>query len=81
MRERYCLRKAAGSWWLLDLTQDGKHAVPPLELNGSAAQIWKMYQKGLEEEEIAARLADQFEVPQKEILEDIRQFFSMLRKN
>ena len=81
MRKRYRLRKAAGSWWLLDLAQSGKQFKQPLELNESAAQIWQMYEKGLDVKKIAASLAGEYEVSQEEILEDVRQFLEVLRRN
>ena len=81
MRERFRLRKAAGSWWLLDITQSGKCEKLPMELNESAAQIWQLYEQGLEAEEIASVFGKRYEVSKEEILEDVIQFFTMIESS
>ena len=78
MRKKYRLRKAAGSFWLLDLSQSGKKEKLPLELNESAAQIWQMYEMGLEPEAIAEKLAEQYGVSTDRVRKDVAEFFSTL---
>ncbi len=79
MEKRHRLREAAGSYWLLDMEQDGKHYKPPIELNESAAKIWELADGGAGVEEIAAYLSGQYGISRAEAAEDTRQFLEGLR--
>ena len=78
MSARYKVRKAAGSYWLLDMEQDGKHYKEPIELNESGAAIWELADKGWNVQAIAEYLARQYGVEIEMVKEDVLQFFKGL---
>ena len=75
----FVLRQAAGSYWLLDIRQPGYPYRPPLKLNESGAEIWRMLCEGKTEEEMASRLSAD-EAQAEAIREDLHAFLGeMLR--
>lgn len=78
MGTKYMLRKAAGSYWLLDMEQDGKQYKEPIELNESGAIIWDLVCKGREELAVAEYIAEQYGIGLAEAKEDVRQFLAGL---
>ena len=80
MREKYQLRYAAGSYWLLDMEQSGKDYVQPVALNEAGAEIWRRLQAGGTVEQIAEEFHRQFQIPLSEAVEDIRQFILQLQR-
>lgn len=78
MNTRYMLRKAAGSYWLLDMEQDGKQYKEPLELNESGAKIWELAYEGKSESAIAEYITEQYGIELAEAKEDVRQFLAGL---
>ncbi len=52
-----------------------------MELNETAAEIWKMMEKGKSTEEIAEIFSEGNEGQKKEIQNDIEQFIEQLREN
>ena len=78
MSARYRIRKAAGSYWLLDMEQSGKYYKEPIELNESGAKIWELAERGWDISQIAGHLAAQYEMDSETVEEDVRQFFAGL---
>lgn len=78
MGARYRIRKAAGSYWLLDMEQSGKYYKEPIELNESGAKIWELADQGWDVSRIAGHLAAQYEMDSETVEEDVRQFFAGL---
>ena len=78
MGARYRIRKAAGSYWLLDMEQSGKYYKEPIELNESGARIWELADQGWDVSQIAGHLAAQYEMDSETVEEDVRQFFAGL---
>lgn len=79
--KRYQLRYAAGTYWLSDTNPEGRVIPRPLELNETAAEIWKMLEEGKNTEEIAEIFSEGNKVQKKEIRNDIEQFIEQLREN
>ena len=79
MNARYRLRKAAGSYWLLDMQQDGKNYIEPIALNESGARIWELASQGLEISAIAEQLAKQYGIGAEMVREDILHFLEGLK--
>lgn len=79
--KRYQLRYAAGTYWLSDTKPERKAIPRPLELNETAAEIWKMLENGKNTEEIAAFFSEGNDEQEKEIQNDIEQFIEQLRQN
>lgn len=78
MNARYKVRKAAGSYWLLDMEQDGKYYREPIELNESGAAIWEFASRGWDVPAIAERLAGQYGIGTETVKEDVLQFLKGL---
>ena len=76
--ERFVLRRAAGSAWLVDVLQDSETYRPPLQLNETGALLWEGFCRGEPEEALARQLSGE-EVPPREALEDVRAFLAQLR--
>lgn len=74
----YKIRKAAGSYWLLDMEQDGKDYKEPIEINESGARIWELASQGREVQSIAEDLAKQYGIGIEMVKEDVRQFLEGL---
>lgn len=78
---RYQLRYVAGTYWLSD-TRPEKNTIPkPLELNETAAEIWKMLEKKKSTEEIAEIFSEGDKEKKIEIQRDIERFIEQLRMN
>ena len=77
---RYQLRYAAGLYWLLDTEQPGVPYKKPLSMNGVGADIYQMMTKGLNREQIAEALCEEYQMPRSEILQDVEQFQAQLEK-
>lgn len=79
MGNRYKIRKAAGSCWLLDMEQDGKNYRKPIEINESGARIWELASQGGDELFIAKELAKEYGIGIEMLKEDVRQFLEGLK--
>ncbi len=79
--KRYQLRYAAGTYWLSDTNPKGRVIPRPLELNETAAEIWKMLENGKNTKEIAEFFCEGNKEQEKEIQNDIEQFIEQLRQN
>lgn len=78
MNNGYRIRKAAGSYWLLDMEQDGKNYKEPMQLNESGARIWELASQGRDVSFIAEYLAKQYGIGIEMAKEDVRQFLEGL---
>lgn len=74
----YSIRKAAGSYWLLDMKQNGKDYKEPIELNESGARIWELASQGRDISFIAEYLVKQYGIGIEMAKEDVRQFLKGL---
>ncbi len=70
----YQLRQAGGRYYLLDMGQSGVPYKRPMELNDIGAQIWQMMADGCTCEEVAEKLAQEYNAELKDIREDVLQF-------
>ena len=80
MREKYQLRHAAGSYWLLVMEQTGKDYIQPVSLNEAGAEIWRRLQEKDTVEQIAEEYHRRFQIPVTEAMADIEQFLGQLKK-
>ena len=76
---KYQLRYAAGLYWLLDMEQAGASYTPPLPLNNGDAQIWKLFESGLSEEQVCEWLCEKYEISSKQAREDVCGFVMQLQ--
>lgn len=80
MGTMYQVRKAAGTYWLLNMEQDGLIFQKPVPLNESGAGIWQLLEEGKKPEQIAVIFAGEYGILAQEALEDIQQFIKQLEK-
>lgn len=72
--ERYVLRNAAGTYFLLDTTQSGEPYRKPFVLNEQAASLSRLFSDGFDEENIAKIWADENGISVSEATRDIADF-------
>lgn len=75
----YSLRYAAGSYWLIDMSQKGIPYKRPMTLNEVGAKIWDMLTAGYWITDISEKLSVEYDISKAEIEEDINQFINQLR--
>lgn len=78
-QERWQLRRAAGSYWLLDMKRGPESRKNPLSLNQAGAELWGLLQQGIEEEAAADMLCSRYQLDRECALKDVREFLSGLR--
>ena len=78
IKNKYQLRKAAGLYWLLNMEQKGMPYQKPIPLNETGAAIWRMLLDGESFEQIAQKLAKEYETSVDEISDDMQQFIKQL---
>lgn len=76
----YQLRYAAGLYWLLDMEQEGYPYHPPVPLNETGAELFRMFADGKTEEEAVFFFCREYDVSREEAREDIQQFLSQLAR-
>jgi len=77
-RERWQLRHAADTYWLLDMKQGPENWRPPLTLNRAGAELWQLFDRGIEEEVAAEMLCRQYRLDRESALKDVRDFLAGL---
>ena len=77
----YQLRKAAGSYWLIDMRQSGKDWRQPLRLNETGVQLLEGFYEGRTPDELADDLAERYELSPEEVREDVHAFLAQLAAN
>lgn len=79
-KKQYQLRYAAGIYWLICMDQRWDAYEPPRMLNACGAAIWERLQKGNTKEEIAAYLADEYEIEAERAQHDVDEFLNHLEE-
>lgn len=75
----YQLRTAAGKFWLIHMEQRGIPYERPLQLNSIGAEMWKLFCKEMNSEQVATILAREYQMEINEVREDVRRFCQQLR--
>lgn len=76
--ERWQLRHAAGTYWLLDMKQGPGDRKPPLSLNQVGAEIWSLLQQGMGEDTVADEMCRRYQIDRGSMMEDVRGFLAGL---
>lgn len=77
----YRLRYAAGTYWLLHMTQPGLPFEPPLLLNDAGAFLWERYAAGAGQKEAAAALQEHCGITKERAAEDTARFWAQLKEH
>lgn len=80
LKSSYCLRHAAGRYWLLDLTQPGLPYKRPVCMNDAGAVIWEIISSDGTKEQAADALAAEYGITQKQAEADVEEFVEQLRR-
>lgn len=79
--KQYQIRYAGGSYWLLDMDQDGLNYKIPPSLNETGMYIYTKLHDGMSTELIAEQMHDEFGISNEQALGDIKVFIdSMIQK-
>lgn len=77
--KRYRLRKAAGTYWIIDVEQPGVPYREPLAVNDVGAGIWELLLDGKEKSQVADILCHEYDIGKQQVLSDIDRFLQQLR--
>ncbi|HBA59749.1 MAG TPA: hypothetical protein DCZ92_02780 [Elusimicrobia bacterium] len=72
-KEKLAARELAGELYVVDIEEQTLHS-----LNPAGTFIWNCLKRGVAREKIASRLAEEFEVPEREAAADTAAFLSTL---
>ena len=75
INERWELQQVLDCNFLIDLAFENSEMI---QLNETSVDVWKGVQQGMTEEQIAERMASEYDVSQEKALEDIRSFCRMM---
>lgn len=79
-KSNYCLRHAAGRYWLLDLAQTGLPYKRPVCMNDAGALIWETISSDGMKEQAADALVAEYGITQKQAEADVEEFVEQLRR-
>lgn len=77
IKNGFILREAAGSYVVMRLGGE-TDLRKMITLNETGAVIWKAIDEGLGEEDIARRIAEEYEVDEKTALRDVQAFINKM---
>ena len=78
--ERYCLRNAAGQYWLIDTRQNGISYRVPLMLNEMGAEMQRMLEDGMTIEQMSEAMSQEYGISVGEVRGDIEMSLEELKK-
>lgn len=76
--ENFIIRKAAGTYWLVETGNYSDEYRQPLRCNEVGARIWEGLKSGLPPEQIVSEIADAYNVSQAEVRDDAELFLKQL---
>ena len=80
LKENLVLREVAGIWVVLPLAEKVLDFNGMLSLNETGVELWKLLEQGSTREEMAASLADAYDVSLEQALADVDEFIGVLEK-
>ena len=80
LKENLVLREVAGIWVVLPLAEKVLDFNGMLSLNETGVELWKLLEQGSTREEMAASLADAYDVGLEQALADVDEFIGVLEK-
>ena len=81
LKEKYRLRNAAGTYWIIDVEQPGVPYREPLAVNVVGKKIWGLILDGFDDTQIADELCNEYEADRQQVLSDIESFKLKLKAN
>lgn len=78
---KYQVRKAAGAYWIIDMEQKAFEFRKPVAINETGYEIFKMLEKGFDEEKTSEELALIYGISAEDAKADVKTFCKMLSEN
>lgn len=72
------LRKVAGEYWLIDISQKTIKYKKPLQINEVGAQIYTLYAKGKSCDDIVDLLSNDYKVEKLALENDVKAFLNKI---
>ena len=81
IKEGFVLRTVMGNNVAVATKQASKSFRGMIQLNNSAADIWKFIEQGLNEEEICIKMQEKYDAEPEKIQNDVKHVISVLSQN
>ncbi|MBO4594325.1 MAG: PqqD family protein [Clostridia bacterium] len=78
IKSGYLIREVAGTYLVVAVGKRAKEFGGMINLNETAATLWKELEKGATEEELTARLLEEYEVDEKTAKDNVKDFIKKL---
>lgn len=78
IRPGVVLEEVCGEYLLLATMEAGQHCPYVYQINETAAFFWKLLERGLDEDQMAAETASEYDAPEEALRSDLRQFLGIL---
>lgn len=81
IRPGVILTEVCGEFLLLATLEASRHCPYVYQINETAAFFWRLLEEGMTEEQMADRIAEEYDVSAGEAKRDLRQFMDALMAN
>ena len=78
IKDGFVLREVAGSFIVVAIGEAVKNFNGIINLNETGAFLWKILEKGATQEELVAKLLEEYDVDDKTAAEDVGKFINKL---
>ena len=79
IKSGYLLKEIAGTFLVVAVGRRAKEFGGMINLNETAATIWKELEKGATEEQLVAKLLEEYEVNEKTAKDNVKDFIKQLK--
>ena len=80
MKDGFVMREVAGQYVVIAIGEASKTFHGMIKLNSTGKDIWEALQDGLNEEQIALRLQEKYQVELEQVQQDVGEFLNSMRK-
>ena len=81
IKEGFLLREVGGEYIVVAVGRASAEFNGVIKLNGTCAEIWKLIEQGLDENEIANALCERYDVDAEKALADVRGIVAKLTES
>ena len=78
IKQGFILRKVMDNYVVVAVGEASKSFRGMIKLNETAADVWKMIEKGIDEDGIRAAMLEKYQVSEERLSEDIKSILSQL---
>lgn len=80
MKDGFVMREVAGQYVVIAIGEASKTFHGMIKLNSTGKDIWEALQEGLNEEQIALRLQEKYQVELGRVQQDVYEFLNSMRE-